>query len=103
MKRKIGKGLMIAGALHVLGAAGDSDTGRLTLEGVAMKVGIGIALFAVGYILSEKVKTPEQSSEAFTKKQIKVLNSKQDATSAYKINFNTLNKHCQPRNRNEVI
>ena len=100
MKRKIGKGLMIAGALLVLGAAGDSDTGRLTLEGAVLKVGIGIALFVLGYILCKKVKTSKQSSEGFTK-HIK-LDSKQTTTSAYKNNFSTVEAKCQPRYKQNI-
>ncbi len=83
MKRKIGKGLMIAGALLVWGAAGDSDTGQLTFEGAILKVSAGIVLFVLGYILYKKVKTSEQSPEVFTKQRRKFV-SRQVMTPAYK-------------------
>lgn len=100
MKRILSKALMSAGALLILGAAGDSDTGALTIEGAVLKVGIGIALFVVGYILYKKAKTSEQSSEDFTKHFISY--SKQDATSAYKNNFNTVQVKCQPRYKQNI-
>ena len=66
MKRIIGKSLMVFAALIVLGAAGDSDTGALTIEGAVLKVIAAIVLFAVGYILYKKVNTPEQKPESVT-------------------------------------
>lgn len=94
MKRKIAKGLMLAGALLAWGAAGDSDTGRLTFEGAVIKVVAAIVLFAVGYILYIKAKSSEQNSEDFTKHIS--LNSKQTTTSVYDKYFTTQPTECQP-------
>ena len=81
MKRILSKALMSAGALLILGAAGDSDTGALTIEGAVLKVGIGIALFVVGYILYKKVNTPEHKPESVTYNEEFV--SRQATTPAY--------------------
>ena len=101
MKRKIGKGLMFAGALLVLGTAGDSDTGALDIKGAALKAITGIMVFAVGYILYKKAKSSKQGSEDSTQKHIN-LNSKQDATSAYTENYSTVQAKCQPRYEQSV-
>lgn len=63
MKRKIGKGLMAFGVLLVLGAAGDSDIGRLTLEGVILKLAIGISMFVLGYILHKNKGSKAEAKE----------------------------------------
>ena len=63
MKRKIGKGLMIAGALLVWGAAGDSDTGALDFNGVLLKVAISIALILLGYILHKNKGSRAEAQE----------------------------------------
>ena len=95
MKRKISKGLMLAGALLVLGAAGDSDTNALTFDGVVLKLIIGIALFAVGYILYKKVNTPKPKLRSVTLNNEICVNSKQATTPAYKNNFTTTKGICQ--------
>ncbi len=51
MKQKIAIFLILAGALLILGAAGDSDTGRIPIEWVLMKIAAGIILFGAGFIL----------------------------------------------------
>ena len=81
MKRILSKALMSAGALLILGAAGDSDLGRLSFSGVILYVILGILLFAVGYILYKKVNTPERKPESVTYNEEFVC--RQVATPAY--------------------
>ncbi|MBQ8338580.1 MAG: hypothetical protein IJY33_05495 [Oscillospiraceae bacterium] len=82
MKRKIGKGLMIAGALLVWGAAGDSDTGVLDFDGVLLKVAISIALILLGYILHKNKGSRAEAQEHLFNNEVFV--SRQVMTPAYK-------------------
>ncbi|MBQ7799660.1 MAG: hypothetical protein IJ370_04135 [Oscillospiraceae bacterium] len=82
MKRKIGKGLMIAGALLVWGAAGDSDTGVLDFDGVLLKVAISIALILLGYILHKNKGSRAKAQEHLFNNEVFV--SRQVMTPAYK-------------------
>lgn len=53
MKNKIANVCFIAGAALVLGAAGDSDIGNLTLEGAILKLIAGIIIFGAGVLLNK--------------------------------------------------
>ena len=84
MKKTISKVLMLLGALLVLGAAGDSDVQRIPFGAVIVKLIIGIALFAAGYILYKKVNTPKPKLESDTLKNNELfVNSRQATTPAY--------------------
>lgn len=82
MKRTINKALMAAGALLVLGAAGDSDTGTLSFEGAVLKVAIGIVLFLLGYILHKNKHSQAETQEHLFNNEEFV--SRQVMTPAYK-------------------
>ena len=83
MKKTISKVFMLFGALLVLGAAGDSDTQRIPFGAVIVKLIIGIALFAVGYILYKKVNTPKPKLESDTLNNELFVNGRQATTPAY--------------------
>ena len=53
MKNKIPKACLIIGAVLVMGAAGDSDIGRLSIEGVILKLAIGLIVFGAGVLLNK--------------------------------------------------
>ena len=89
MRRKLSSILICVGALLILGAAGDSDLGRLSFSGMLLYVVLGILLSAVGFMLHKKVNTPERKpesvplyNEVFVDNEI--VNCKQNTTPAYK-------------------
>ncbi len=51
MQSKIANVCLIASAVLVLGAAGDSDLGRLTIESVILRLIVGAAVFGIGMLL----------------------------------------------------
>jgi len=92
MKRTISKALMAVGAVLVLGAAGDSDTGALTIEGAVLKVGIGIALFLTGYILHKNKSSKAEAKEHLFTTDLSTVGG---MGPAYNKKFNTTKEICQ--------
>lgn len=81
MRRKLSNILMCVGALLILGAAGDSDLGRLSFSGMLLYVVLGILLSAVGFMLHKKVSTPERKPGGVTYNEVFV--NRQATTPAY--------------------